>query len=156
MVEIERALRPFWLHQVVEYVIGIVLISAAFQSPAPEVASAMGVLIMINAAIAVGPAGAFRIVPRSLHRWFDVVLMALLVGIAIQPWLDIDGTNRMMIGAIAFVLFFVWFHTDFEDREGRKARRAARAKPSSEQRGRHAGRMIGDSVNAVKRWRDEW
>ena len=156
MVEIERALRPFWMHQVVEYVIGFVLISAAFQSPTPAVASTMGVLIMINAAIAVGPAGAFRIVPRRLHRWFDVVLMALLVGVAIQPWLEIDSTSRLMIGAIAFVLFFVWFHTDFEDRSGRKARRAAQAKPSSEQRGRDAGRMIGDSVNAVKRWRDEW
>ena len=156
MVEIERALRPFWMHQVVEYVIGFVLISAAFQSPTPAVASTMGVLIMINAAIAVGPAGAFRIVPRRLHRWFDVALMALLVGVAIQPWLDIDTTSRVMIGAIAFVLFFVWFHTDFEDREGRKARRAAQAKPSSEQRGRQAGRMIGDSVNAVKRWRDDW
>ena len=156
MVEIERALRPFWMHQVVEYVIGFVLISAAFQSPTPAVASTMGVLIMINAAIAVGPAGAFRIVPRRLHRWFDVVLMALLVGVAIQPWLEIDSTSRLMIGAIAFVLFFVWFHTDFEDRSGRKARRAAQAKPSSEQRGRDAGRMIGDSVNAVKRWRDDW
>jgi hypothetical protein len=82
--------------------------------------------------------------------------MALLVGVAIQPWFDIDTTSRVMIGAIAFVLFFVWFHTDFEDREGRKARRAAQAKPSSEQRGRQAGRMIGDSVNAVKRWRDDW
>ena len=156
MVEIERALRPFWMHQVVEYVIGFVLISAAFQGPTPAVASTMGVLIMINSAIAVGPAGAFRIVPRRLHRWFDVVLMALLVGVAIQPWLEIDSTSRVMIGALAFVLFFVWFHTDFEDREGRKARRAAQAKPSSEQRGRHAGRMIGDSVNAVKRWRDDW
>jgi len=155
MVEIERALRPFWMHQVVEYVIGIVLISAAFQSPTPGAASAMGVLIMVNAAIAIGPAGAFRLVPRRIHRWFDVVLMGLLVAMAFQPWLDIDATSRLMIGAIAFVLFFVWFHTDFEDREGRKARRAAKAKPSSEQRGRQAGRVVGDSVNAVKRWRDD-
>jgi hypothetical protein len=81
--------------------------------------------------------------------------MAVLVGVAVQPWVDIDGTSRLMIGAIAFVLFFVWFHTDFEDREGRKARRAAKAKPSSEQRGRQAGRTVGDSVNAIKRWRDD-
>jgi hypothetical protein len=155
MVEIERALRPFWMHQVVEYVIGVVLISAAFQSPTPAPASAMGVLIMLNAAIAIGPAGAFRLVPRRIHRWCDVVLMGILVAVAVQPWVDIDGTSRLMIGAIAFVLFFIWFHTDFEDREGRKARRAARAKPSSEQRGRQAGRVLGDSVNAVKRWRDE-
>lgn len=155
MVQYERALRPFWLHQVVEYVIGIVLISAAFQSPTPAAASVMGVLIIVNAAVAIGPAGAFRLVPRRLHRWFDVVLMALLVAVAVQPWIEIDGVSRLMIGAIAFVLFFVWFHTDFEEREGRKARRTARAKPSSEQRGRQAGRVVGDSVNAVKRWRDD-
>ena len=155
MVRYERALRPFWLHQVVEYVIGIVLISAAFQSPTPAAASVMGVLILLNSAVAIGPAGAFRLVPRRIHRWFDVVLMALLVAVAVQPWIDIDVVSRLMIGAIAFVLFFVWFHTDFEGREGRRARRAARAKPSSEQRGRRAGRMVGDSVNAVRRWRDD-
>ena len=155
MVQIERALRPFWMHQVVEYVIGLMLISAAFQSPTPGPASAVGVLIIVNAAIAIGPAGAFRLVPRRIHRWCDVVLMGIVAAIAVQPWVESDGTSRLMIGAIAFVLFFVWFHTDFDVREDRKARRAARAKPSNEQRGRQAGRVVGDSVNAVKRWRDE-
>lgn len=155
MVEIERALRPFWMHQVVEYLLGLVLISVAFQSPTPVVASVMGVLVMINAAVAIGPAGAFRLVPRGLHRWFDVGLMVLLVAVAVQPWLDVDNVSRILIVAIAAVLFVVWFHTDFADRAGRKARRAARARPTSEERGREAGRLVGDSMNAIKRWRDE-
>lgn len=155
MARFERALRPFWMHQIVEYLIGLVLISIAFRSPTPAAASAMGVLIILNAAVAIGPVGAFRLVPRQLHRWFDVVLIALLVVVAVQPWVDVDSTSRLMTGAIALVLFVVWFHTDFEDRAARTARRAAQARPSSEQRGRQAGRLVGESVNAIKRWRDE-
>jgi hypothetical protein len=94
-------------------------------------------------------------VPRGLHRWFDVGLMVLLVGVAVQPWLDVDNVSRILIVTIAAVLFVVWFHTDFADRAGRKARRAARARPTSEERGREAGRLVGDSMNAIKRWRDE-
>ena len=37
MPAIEGAQRPFWMHQVVEYLIGIVLIGAAFQAPEPVV-----------------------------------------------------------------------------------------------------------------------
>jgi hypothetical protein len=37
MPAIEGAQRPFWMHQVVEYLIGIVLIGAAFQLPEPVV-----------------------------------------------------------------------------------------------------------------------
>jgi hypothetical protein len=143
------------MHQVVEYLLGLVLISVAFQSPTPVVTSGLGVLVMVNAAVTIGPAGAFRLVPRGLHRWFDLVLMVLLLVMAVQPWLDVDNTSRILMAAIAAVYFFVWFHTDFADRAARRARRAARARPSSEERGRQAGRLVGDSVNALKRWRDE-
>jgi len=42
IVETERARRPFWIHQIVEYMIGIALIAAAIQQPKPAVPAVMG------------------------------------------------------------------------------------------------------------------
>jgi hypothetical protein len=151
-MRIERALRPFWLHQIVEYIVGLVLISLAIQSPEPAVPAILGLVIVINAALARGPAGAFDLMHRKVHRVVDLVVICLLVAAAFQPWFEVDGTGQLLLVLIAFVLFVVWFHTDFEDRAGRTARRAARARPSSEERGRQAGRVVGDTVNSLRRW----
>ena len=154
MVEIERTQRPFWIHQIVEYMIGLVLIAAAVQQPKPAVPAVMGLLIILNAAITVGPAGAFRIISRRVHRVLDILVMVVLAASTLQPWVEEDSTGRLLVGAITFVYFMVWFHTDFEERSDRKARRAARARPESEELGKQAGRMVGDTVNSLKRWKD--
>ena len=46
----ERALRPFWIHQLVEYIIGLALIGQGMQDPQPLVPTAAGVLVLVNAA----------------------------------------------------------------------------------------------------------
>ncbi|MEO1059344.1 MAG: hypothetical protein AAFY28_20760, partial [Actinomycetota bacterium] len=58
--------------------------------------------------------------------------------------------------AIAVVLGFVWFFTDFATKDERKARRAARARPASEELGQQAGRFVGDSINTAKRWKQAY
>lgn len=155
MVEIERVRRPFWIHQVVEYMVGIVLIAAAAQMPRPAVPALMGVIVLLNAAIAIGPAGAFRVVGHKMHRRLDLVVIALLVFAAFETWVAIDSTGRWLLAAMAFVLFFIWFHTDFEERPSRK-QRTARSGPQSEEWGRQAGRAVGSSVNSLKRWKDSF
>jgi hypothetical protein len=107
MPAIEGAQRPFWMHQVVEYLIGLVLIGASFQAPKPAVPAVMGMLIMLNTAIAKGPASAFPLVGRTVHRWLDVVVMLLLVAALFQPAFDVDSTGRLLLGAISFVMFFI-------------------------------------------------
>lgn len=160
-----RVRRPFWTHQIVEYLVGIVLISAAVQQPQPTVPALLGLAILLNAAIAKGPAGAFRLVGHRLHRQLDVVLMVLLLGGAVQPWVSLDNSSRFILGAIAFVMFFVWFHTDYTERvprAERKVQRAAAAREPGADRGgytsesvaRGAGRLAGRGVNSVKRWKD--
>ena len=114
----------------------------------------MGLLIILNAAITIGPAGAFRVIGRNTHRVLDILVMLVLVASTLQPWVEEDSTGRLLVGAITFVFFIVWFHTDFTERPDRKARRAARAKPQSEEYGKQAGRMVGDTVNSLKRWKD--
>ena len=161
MVEIERERRPFWIHQVIEYIIGIALISSSVQLPEPAVPALLGLLIILNAAIAKGSAGAFRLVGRRLHRTLDLVVIGILVFFAFQPWLSIDITSRMLIGAIAFILCFVWFYTDFAEqrtRTERKAQRAAdrasRGPTDSTEIGRRAGRLVGGTVHVARRWKD--
>ena len=147
MVEIKGAGRPFWMHQIVEYLIGMVLIAAAFQSPEPTVQAAMGLVIIVNAAIARGAAGAFNLIGHNLHRVLDVIIMVLLVVAALQGWVDIDSTGRIVLPLMAFVMFFIWLNTDFTEKT-----RSSKPRASSEEVGRKAGRMVGDGVNAARRW----
>jgi hypothetical protein len=161
MVQIERSRRPFWIHQMIEYVIGIALISSSVQLPDPAVPALLGLLIVLNAAIAKGSAGAFRLVGRRLHRTLDLVVIGILTFLALQPWLSIDITSRMLIGAIAFILCFVWFYTDFADqptkaerRAQRSAAKAARGPTDSTDIGRRAGRLVGGTLNSARRLKD--
>ena len=161
MVEIERVQRPFWIHQLIEYLVGIGLISASVQLPDPAVPALLGLLIILNAAVAKGGAGAFRLVGRRLHRTLDLVVIAVLVFFAVQPWVSIDATTRLLIGAIAFILMFVWFYTDFAEQRTRAERKAektaehaARGPRDSTEIGRQAGRVVGGAAKSVKQWKD--
>ena len=157
MVEIERVRRPFWAHQLVEYLLGIGLISASVQLPQPRVPALLGLLIILNAAVAKGAAGAFRLAGKRVHRQLDVVVMVLLVAGAVQPWVSVDNTSRLLLGGIAFVLWFVWFHTDFTERAPRGTRTAAPSeggRPTSEDIGRGAGplgRLFGLDPGSISR-----
>lgn len=162
MVEIERVRRPFWAHQLIEYLLGIGLISVAIQMPQPAVPAVLGLLIILNAAITKGAAGAFRWAGKRMHRRLDVVVMLLLIGGAVQPWVSMDNTSRLLLGGVAFVLWFVWFHTDFTEKVPRSQRKSgaeqggAAERPTSEQIGRGAGRVVGGGVNSLKRWKDSF
>jgi hypothetical protein len=155
MVEIERVQRPFWTHQLIEYFVGIGLISAAIQMPQPAVPAVLGLVVILNASIAKGAAGAFRLAGKRVHKQLDVVVMLLLVGAAIQPWVSVDNTSRFLLGGVAFVLWFVWFHTDFTEKAPR-AERHSTARPTSHEIGRGAGRVVGGGVNSLKRWKDSF
>jgi hypothetical protein len=113
MADEERVRRPFWLHQIGEYLIAAVLIASAWYSPEPLVQAILGALIITNAAFADGPAGAFPIVDRRIHKWFDVVIMGLLILAALQGWVDVDTTGRIALPTMAVLMFVLWFNTDF-------------------------------------------
>lgn len=147
----ERARRPFWIHQAVEYLLGIVLVMQGLQMPEPALPAIAGVVVLINAATAVGPLSAFRLQPRRIHRIVDLVVIALLVAGAVQPWLGSDPATRGLLLIVAGVLAVVWWYTDFAERSQRRQRRLDQAGPRSEDIGRSAGRMAGNAVNAWRR-----
>jgi hypothetical protein len=151
MAASERARRPFWLHQVAEYLIGLILVAQGLQGPEPLVPALAGALVILNAAVAIGPVSAFRIVGRRTHRTLDLVVIAVVVAAALQPWVSVDVGTRGIMLAVAAVLAAVWFYTDFAERATRRERRAAAAGPRSEELGRSAGRLAGGVVSEWRR-----
>ena len=146
----ERALRPFWVHQFSEYLIGVALVAQGLQSPEPLVPAILGVAVIVNVAVTRGPLSAFGWVGRQVHRWFDLVIMILIIGAVVQPWIESDSGARVVMAILLGPLGFLWFYTDWAEKKGRKDRRAAQAGQSSEQVGRVAGRIAGNAYNAVK------
>lgn len=144
-------MRPFWMHQVVEYIVAAVFVSVGFGSPTPVVPAALGVLVMLNAAVAIGPASAFRLVHRRVHRIVDLVVIALVAVAVVQPWVDVEANARILIALLGVVLAFVWWNTDFATKDERKRRRRERATPDAEQLGRSAGRSAAGAYLAAKR-----
>ena len=167
-------MRPFWMHQVVEYIIGASFISAAIPSSTPVIPIVLGVIVLVNAAVAIGPAGAFRIVHRQVHRVFDLAIMGLILLAAIQPIYAVQSATRAIMIALGVVMAFIWWNSDFATRDERKQRRgsqssgaarstgrAASAKnkpdtvatkrPDSEEAGRSAGRSAAQTYLAAKR-----
>ena len=143
-------MRPFWIHQLVEYIIGLALIGQGMQDPEPLVPAAAGVLVLVNAAAVRGPMGAFKFIGRRLHRWLDVVVGALLAFGALQPWVEVEFTGRAIMLVMLLPLGFLWFYTDWEERPGRAQRRAQRA-TAKDDLGRTAGRLAGSAYVAGKR-----
>ncbi len=99
-----------------------------------------------------GPLGAFRLVGRRLHKWLDLIVMALLVVGASQRWVDASALGRVVMVAIVVPYAFLWWYTDWEERAGRRARREAAADEGrSEDLGRSAGRTAASAYLAGKR-----
>lgn len=161
------------MHQLVEYVIGASFISTAIASSTPVIPIVLGALVLVNAAVATGPAGAFRLVHRQVHRIFDVAIMGLILLAAIQPIYEVQSATRALMIALGLVMAFVWWNSDFATRDERKARRRSRsarptgpardastqdtgdaedrARPDAEQAGRSAGRSAAQTYLAAKR-----
>jgi hypothetical protein len=114
VTDVERSGWPFWLHQLSEYLIASVLIASAWYSPEPMVQGVLGSLIMINAAVADGAAGAFHLIGRTIHKWIDVAIMVLLLVAAFQGWFDVNTTGRIALPLMSAALFVLWLRTDFD------------------------------------------
>ena len=151
----DRARRPFWLHQLVEYIIGLILVAQGLQGPEPLVPAVVGGVVLLNAAVAIGPLGAFRLVGRRLHRVVDLVAIGVVVAAAVQPWVDVDVGTRAIMIAIAVVYGFVWFYSDFAEKQARQKRRVAATGDRGEDLGRTAGRLAGNAVTAWRRRKPE-
>jgi hypothetical protein len=149
-------MRPFWLHQLVEYIIGLILVATGLQGPEPVVPAVVGGVVLLNAAVTIGPLSAFRLIGRRVHRVVDLFVIAFVFLAAVQPWVEVDiGTRGIVIG-VAVVYAYVWFYSDFAEKQARKERRAAVATGDrGADLGRSAGRLAGNAVTAWRRRKPE-
>ena len=147
----ERAMRPFWIHQLAEYLIGVALIAQGLQERDPLVPVVAGAAVMVNVAVARGPLGAFKWFGRRTHRWLDLLVMVGMLVAAVQPWVEVPPGGRLVMLVMLVPLGFLWFYTDWAERPGRKQRRLDRAGVRGEDVGRSAGRLAGNAVQAIKR-----
>lgn len=152
------AKRPFWMHHVVEYILGICLIAAGTQSPSPAVPATVGVVVLLYAASTKGAVAAFPLIPRRAHRVLDPMIVVGQLIVAVQPWLSIDVGTRAIIGGVAAVHFVVWLQSNYAERTPRGVRRAAAGVASTDDRateiGRRMGRLVGQGITAARRRRD--
>ena len=142
------------MHQIVEYILGGVLIAQGLQSPQPLLPSVAGGLIVVNTTIVKGASmSAFRLVGRQLHRILDLVVIAAIIVAAVQPFVEADPGARVVMGGIAVVLAFVWFQTAFAEKVKKTRAPITAEQGRSDEVGRLAGRAVANGVNAVKRLR---
>jgi hypothetical protein len=92
----------FWIHQAVEYLLGVLVISQAVQTESPTIPVIVGGAIILLAATADGPLAAFHAVPRPVHRVLDVVAVVALVVVAVL-WRDELGTAGLIFTLVAAV-----------------------------------------------------
>ncbi len=157
MARTDRVLRPFWLHQASEYLVGIVIVVMGLQTVKPAIPVLAGGLVLLNAALVDGPLGAFRLFTRRGHRIADLVVIGLLLAGAVLPT-GIDSTSRLVLGAAAVVLAIVWWNSAFETRASRRAAAAASSgtggQPGKVDRsqsiGRGAGRLAGTVAKTIR------
>jgi hypothetical protein len=143
----DRVLRPFWLHQTAEYLIGLVLVAQGLQSPTPVVPALAGGLVLVNAACVDGPVSAFHWFSRRTHRKFDVLVIAVIVFLAAMPFLDVDNTTRIVMAVIAVILGVVWWNSSFAPPVPRQRDEVV---DRSEAIGRGAGRLAGNIARVVR------
>ncbi|MFV0307225.1 MAG: hypothetical protein ACK5OX_05735 [Desertimonas sp.] len=143
MVSSDRAWRPFWLHQAVEYLLGLILIAQGLQGTTPAVPALAGALIVANAAIVDGPLGAFRAVSRRQHRVADLVVIAVVALLGALPFVDADATSRVLLVGVAAGMALLWWTTSFE-------RRVDKTPTTGTDVAGVAGRLAGRAARAVR------
>ncbi len=148
--------RPFWAHQLVEYILGAALVASGLQSPQPLVPAVVGGFILIYAAATRGALAGFLLIDRRVHRVADPVLIVVQIGAALQQWVSVDNGTRIIMFGIAFVHLVVWLGSSFTIKEKRQPQPKVAAAPGhpagdrSTELGRTAGRWAAKGVLAVR------
>lgn len=127
--------RPFWIHQLAQYALGLVLISQGLQMRHPLALALAGVVVLVNAAVVRGPLAAFNALSRPTHRITDVVVILGLVLLGAQPVWSLEVSTRVVLISVAVVMALLWRWTDYREPSPRPAPTASRA--------RRLGRRLG-------------
>ncbi len=144
-----RVKRPFWLHQLVEYLLGVLLLAQGMQTSKPLVPTLLGGAVVLNATTARGPLAAFPRVPRPVHRAVDVALVVVIIAAALLRGDLVASNVRWVLLGVAAVDAYVVLRSDYSSPAPR-VKTGATTGGRSAQIGRVAGRATGMAVNAAR------
>lgn len=119
------------MHQLVEYVIGVLLVSQGLQAAEPAIPTLIGAAVLANAAIAKGPLAAFPKVPRAIHRIADLVLLVATAVAACLPGSIVDTSTRVILIGVGAVFAYVVWKTDYREKPRRASRLRRAAAPTA-------------------------
>lgn len=137
------------MHQLVEYILGIALISQGVQSTRPLIPSVFGLLVMINASAVAGPLSAFRVIPRPLHRLADFAIAGAMLVSAVAFNSSLESATQLTLVGVGAVMAFVAWRTNYAERVRRPAPAASQGR--SDEIGRMAGRAAAGGVRLYRR-----
>jgi hypothetical protein len=112
--------RGFWLHQIVEYVIGIGMLFLAGQSSDPMWPAVLGAAILVNAAMSDGAMSAYRVIPRRVHKVVDWVVIVLAIAASI--FADHDAQARVSLLGVGLILAVIALGTNYVGKGARSVR----------------------------------
>jgi hypothetical protein len=146
---------PFWIHQVVEYGIGALVAYQAIHSPRPVVPLLAGLVVVLLAATADGPAACFHAVSRPVHRILDVVVAGGLLVVAFVFADDMGGAGQILLVLGALALLALTLRSDYRPKAARERRTRVQPQEMGSDRaeafGRSAGRLVGRGVQEYRR-----
>ena len=140
---------PFWMHQLMEYALGLALMLQAPRADLPVVLLAAGAAVIVLAGTAKGPLAAWRGVTKRTHRKLDVVAAFVAIVVAIVFWSDLGLTSGGTILVVALFLLLLASSVDVRERAPRRLPEV-RVPRDSEQVGRAAGRVVVKGVQAYR------
>jgi hypothetical protein len=112
--------RGFWLHQIVEYIIGIGTLFLAGQSSEPLWPAIIGAVILLNAAMSDGAMSAYRVIPRQVHKIID--WLVIVGAIAASILADHDVQARVSLLGVGLILAVIALGTNYVGKGARSAR----------------------------------
>jgi hypothetical protein len=154
---------PFWIHQVVEVLLGMVLLlEGARNAQHTAVLVALGALVLLLALSSDGALGVWAWIGRRLHRVLDLVVAAVL---ALSPLaLGLDHVLAIVIleataAGMAWLAFRTDWHPRSKPRAASKSPRDAtlsetakpRPVPTGDSVARKAGRAVGKARDDAPR-----
>ena len=106
--------RGFWMHQFVEYFIagGLVMMSAQLKEP--TIPAAMGLIMLVNAAVTDGFLSAFKWISRGVHRVIDWLIITACLVLSFVA--DMETNGRLALLGVGVVLGVIVLGTNFAKR----------------------------------------
>jgi hypothetical protein len=126
----ERNVVPFFVHQIVEMLIALLLLVEGARTGEHVVpVVTMGAVVLLASLLTDGPLGAWAVLPRRAHRWIDLALALLLVASPLAFGIDEPLGIAVVLAAAATLAWLAW-RTDWSPKRARVRSRKVAPPPA--------------------------